>query len=235
MNGDADRIRHDLNTIETALGLNIWTRRDVRRGFLGVLAGGLAGLFLVLWGAFGGELVTGLSMFLVMLGAILMAKDFGYKRNPAPATGSNREVAHYQRFYLVGSVLIGCFFIWGQRLGVDLRVLLACAVVMAGLWYSLYAVSDRSREISLGGAIPLTLCGFLIPEASSLAEAIGWIGYATCVGCWVEAALLFMALRSPARSSGSRPPGSTPPDSQQPDFAPQSPLPPSGHAAHPAH
>src|SRR5580658_3508959 len=105
MNEETARLKQDLQTIELALGLDIWTRRDVRRGLLGDLAGGAAGLFLAIWNSCGGPPAAGLIIFLIMLYAVILLKDYGYRRNPAPSAGTQREVAFYFRYYFIGSVV----------------------------------------------------------------------------------------------------------------------------------
>jgi hypothetical protein len=222
MNEESERLKHDLQTIENALGIDLWTRRDIRRGFLGVLAGSCAGLFLAIWCATGNAPIPGLILFLTTLAVILVAKDIGFKRQPARAAGSSREVAFYNRFYTVGGVLVGGFFIWGQLRGMDPLFMFAATIVMTGAWYLFYAISAPSRCLSLGGAITLTACGFHLASADSLSQALVRLGIATCVGCWVEAATFFVALRQPPASpSGAEPPCPAP--------TPKSPL---WHAAH---
>src|SRR6266702_3475468 len=159
MNEELPKLKRDLQTIETALGLNIWTWRDVRRGFLGDLAGGAAGLFLALWMFYGGAPAAGLLAYLVMLLAIIVLKDMGYRKNPAPAPGTQREIALYNRYYFTGSTLIGCYYFWGQRQGIDSQVLFGSTVVMAGMWYVFYAISAPSRWLSIAGALPLLIGG----------------------------------------------------------------------------
>jgi hypothetical protein len=226
MNEEAERLKHDLQTIENALGVNLWTRRDVRRGLLGVLAGGCAGLFLAIWCAREHAPEPGLILFLAALVVINVAKGIGFNRQPAPAPGSCREVAFYNRFFSVGSVLICGFYIWGQNGGMDPLVAFASTIVMAGVWYIFYAISAPSRWISIGGAIALTACGFLLASAHSFSQALSWLGLATCVGCWAEAILLFVALRSPPS-----PPSSAASPHQGPNPASPNPMPSLAHAA----
>jgi hypothetical protein len=225
MNDETERLKHDLQTMEKALGLNIWTRRDVRRGLLGVLAGGCAGLFLAIWSAREAVPEAGLILFLATLVGIIVAKGIGFSRQPNPATGSCREVAFYNRFYMVGGVLIGCFYIWNINHGMDPLVAFASTIVMAGGWYLFYAISAPSRWISIGGAVPLTACGFLLTNAHSFSQALGWLGIATCAGCWVEAVLLIVGLRPP-------PPSNAAPSQPTPTPASPKPMPPLRHATH---
>src|ERR1700733_10532456 len=98
MNEETARLKQDLQTIERVLGLDIWTRRDVRRGLLGSLAGGAAGLFLALWNFRGDPPAAGLITFLVILYVVVLLKDLGYRRNPPPSAGTRREVAFYFHF-----------------------------------------------------------------------------------------------------------------------------------------
>ena len=217
MNEDISRLKRDLNTIETALGLNVWTRRDVRRGFLGDLAGGAAALLLALWMFYEGNLVAGLLVYLVTLLVIMLLKDYGYRRNPAPAPGTQREISFYNRFYFTGSTLIGCYYFWGQRQGIDAQVLFASTVVIVGMWYIFYAISAPSRWLSMAGALPLLIGGLMLPEANGAGQMFCWLGVIACLGCWFEAALLLIALRTSGRVAN-------------PPAAPETPL--SGHAAH---
>jgi len=194
MNEHVERLKQDLQTIEGALGLDIWTRRDVRRGLLGDMAGGAAGLFLALWNFNGGEPAAGLIAYLVVLVAVIVLKDMGYRRNPAPAAGSRREVTFYNRYYSVGALVIGYYYFWGQRIGMEPPIVFASTVVMFGLWYIFYAISAPSRGISIAGAVPLALCGFLLPDANGFSQMLAWLGVAACLGCWLESALLLIAL-----------------------------------------
>lgn len=226
MNEEISRLKRDLQIIETALGLNVWTWRDVRRGFLGDLGGGAAGLFLALWMFYGGVPMVGLLVYLVTLSVILVLKDLGYRSNPAPSPGTQREVTFYNRYYLAGSALIGCYYFWGQRQGIDSQVLFASTVVIVGMWYVFYAISAPSRWLSLAGAIPLIIGGFLLPEAHGPSEMFCWLGVVACLGCWFEAALLLIALRQPGDAAH-------PPAAPAPSPVPGQPgTPLSGHAAH---
>ena len=170
MNEHVGRLKQDLQMIEAALGLDIWTRRDVRRGFLGALAGGAASLLLAVWMSCGGEPVAGMLGYVVVLQAIIVLKAIGYRRNAAPSAGTQREVAFYNRYYLVGAVLIGCYYFWGQRHGIESQVLFASTVVIAGMWYAFYAISSPSRGLSMAGAVPLIIGGFVLPEANGAAQ-----------------------------------------------------------------
>src|SRR5262245_9994534 len=123
MNEHVARLTKDLQTIETSLGLDLWTRRDIRRGMIGNLVGGTAGLGLALWSFFHGSPLVGLLAFLSIAGAVLLLKDINYRRSPAPTPGTQREIGFYNRYYIVGSTVIGCYFIWGQKMGMDLPLL----------------------------------------------------------------------------------------------------------------
>ena len=229
MNEETARIKQDLATIERALGLDIWARRDVRRGLLGDLAGGAAGLFLAVWNFYGGLPEPGLILFLIVLIAIIILKDFGYRRNPTPSAGTQREVSFYGRYYFVGGLVIAGFYFWGQQIGMTPPVVFAATVVMAGLWYLFYAISATSRWISIGGAVSLMACGFLLPCARDLPQMLEWLGAAACLGCWLESALLIMALGRKPGGSGSSAGPPAPVGSPVPG-RPQTPL--TGHAAH---
>ena len=220
MNDEANRLKEDLQIIQNAMGMNLWTRRDVRRGFVGLLGGGLAGLFLAIWSARQGAPEVGLIVLLAILSGIVIAKGIGFERQPKQAPGSVREIAFYNRFYSVGAGLTACFYIWGTARHLDPMIVLALTIILIGAWYLFYAVSAASRGTSLGGAIPLMFCGFLLPEAASFSEALSWLGIAMCVGCCMEAALLWVALRPP-----------TPPPSDMSVAA--SPIPPSPNPALP--
>jgi hypothetical protein len=234
MNEETARLKQDLQTIELALGLDIWTRRDVRRGLLGSLAGGGAGLFLALWNFWGGQPVAGLIAFLVMLYAVIFLKDFGYRRSPAPSAGTQREVAFYFRYYFIGALVVSCYYFWGQSIGMAPQTALASTVVMWGVLYVFYAISAPSRSICLAGAVSLTVCGFLLPEAHDLSQMLAWLGVAACIGCWLESALMLMALGrkggQPGASGSSAGTTTPPPPSPPVPGQPETPL--LGHAAH---
>jgi hypothetical protein len=193
MNEQMSRLEQDLKVVEQAIGLDVWAPRDVRRGMIGCVAGGAAGLFLALWSLRGQSELVGLILFLMALGTVLILKDRGYRRT-FPSAGTRREVNFYNRFYLVGGSVTGVYFVWGQKMGMEVPFLFASSVVMAGLWYVLYGLSSMSRWISLAGASTLIACGFVLPMAASFSQMLIWVGLAACVGCWLEAALLFWCL-----------------------------------------
>src|SRR5207253_676333 len=108
---------------------DIWTHRDVRRGFLGAVAGGAASLLLAVWMFYGGEPTAGMLGYVVALQAIHILKAIGYQKNAAPSAGTRREVAFFNRYYFVGAVLIGCYYFWGHAHDIEIRVLFASTVV----------------------------------------------------------------------------------------------------------
>jgi len=193
MNEELARLDRDLKAVEQAIGLDVWAPPDIRRGMMGCVAGGGAGLFLALWSLGGRSELLGLVLFVAALGAVLILKDCGYRRS-APSAGTRREVNFYNRFYVVGGSVIGLYFICGQKMGMETSFLFTSSVVMAGLWYVLFGLSSWSRWISLAGAATLIVCGFVLPMATSFAQMLIWLGVAGCVGCWLEAALLFICL-----------------------------------------
>src|SRR2546430_7167779 len=107
MNDQIGRLKLDVQTIQTALGLDIWTRRDVRRGFLGVIGGAVASLFLALWMFYGGAPELGMLIYLVVLQGIIIVKAVGYRANPAPSPGTQREISFYNRSYFSGAAILG--------------------------------------------------------------------------------------------------------------------------------
>jgi len=195
MNDDLDRLKHDVNTIQAALGLDVWTRRDVRRGFLGVLAGAAGSFLFAIWALAGGSLELGLLSYLSVLLAIVVAKSIGYGASAVPSTGTRREVSFYSRYYHTGAALISGYFFWGQYQQMDTLVLLASTVIMTGMWYLFYGLSAASRSLAFAGAVPLIGAGFLLAQVDTLPQFFGWLGLAAGVGCSFEAALLFLALR----------------------------------------
>jgi hypothetical protein len=195
MNEEVARLKQDVQAITGALGLDIWTRNDVRRGMLGDVAGGMAGLFLAAWNFRRGSPVAGLIVFLASLQAIVLLKAMGYAKHGEPSPGTRREVSFYNRYYSMGAIIIGCFYIWGAKLEIPIPLLLASSVIFCGLWYLLYAISAPSRSISLFGAVTLTLCRFILPAAADFSGMLCWLGIVTCVGCWLEAVALSAALR----------------------------------------
>jgi hypothetical protein len=195
MNDQLARLKQDLQTIQSALGVDIWTRRDIRRGFLGAVGGILASVFLALWMFLGGSPELGMLLYLVLLQSIIILKAVGYRANPSPTPGTQREVGFYNRYYFSGMAVIACYYFWALRLGLDLHVILASVVVIAGMWYLFYGISSPSRSLSLVGAIPLIIGGFILSEAKDLPQAFCWLGLIAAVGCSFEAALLFVAWR----------------------------------------
>ena len=221
MNEQVARLKQDVQTIQTALGLDIWTARDIRRGFLGSVGGVVSSTFLALWMFLGGAPELGLMIYLILLQAIIILKAAGYRANPSPAPGTQREVGFYNRYYFSGVAVIVCYYFWAQRLGMDLRVLFASIVIIAGMWYLFYGISSPARSLSVTGAASLIIGGFILPEARDLPQAFCWLGVIATVGCSFEAGLLFVAWRQ--KGSAENPP-------VKPAIPPESPLP--AHAAH---
>lgn len=195
MNDALDRLKQDVNTIQSALGLDIWTRRDIRRGFLGVLAGAAGSFLFASWTFGGGSLELGLLSYLSFLLAIVVAKAIGYGVSLGPSAGTRREVSFYSRYYHTGTAIIAGYFFWGQYQQMDTLVLLASTVIMTGMWYLFYGLSAAARSVAIAGAVPLMGAGFLLAQAATLSQLFGWLGIAAGVGCGLEAALLFRALR----------------------------------------
>jgi hypothetical protein len=213
------RIRRDLQIIQSALGLDIWTRGDVRRGYLGTVAGGAASLLLALWMFYGGEPVAGLLGYVIALQAIHVLKAMGFRKNAAPSAGTMREIGFFNRYYLIGAVLIGCYYFWGDKHGIEPQVLFASTVVIAGMWYAFYAISAPARGTSMVGAATLIVGGFILPEARGGLQMFGWLGVVACVGCWSEAVLLLVGLQRAGRSTN-------PPENPLPGNAAPVPCPP---------
>jgi hypothetical protein len=205
--------------------MDIWTRRDIRRGFLGAVSGAVASLFLALWMFYGGAPEIGMLIYVVALQAIIILKDIGYRKNPAPSPGAQREVGYFNRYYFAGAAIIACYYFWGQRLGMDAQVLFASVVVMAGMWYVFYALSAPSRSLSLAGAVPLLIGGFVLPEAHGMAQMFCWLGIVACLGCGFEAALLLVAVRQ--KGGAANPPAPAQSPTGNPPVGPVS-----AHAAH---
>jgi hypothetical protein len=223
MNEQLARLKQDLQTIQSALGVDIWTRRDIRRGFLGAVGGILASIFLALWMFLGGAPALGLLLYLVLLQSIIVLKAIGYRVNPSPSVGTQREVGFYNRYQFSGVAVIVCYYFWAQRLGMDLQVLFASIVVISGMWYLFYGISSPARSLSILGAILLIMGGFTLPEAKDLPQEFGWLGLIAAIGCAFEAALLFAAWRQKGSPE-------TPPPQVKATLPPEGPLP--AHAAH---
>jgi hypothetical protein len=225
MNDQIARLKQDLQTIQTALGMDIWTRRDVRRGFLGAAGGSVVSLGLALWMQYGGAPEIGLLLYIVALQAIIILKAWGYSKSGTPSPGTQREVNFYNRYCFTGMAIIGCYYFWGQRQGLDMQVLFASTVVITGMWYLFYGISAPSRSLSLAGAVPLIIGGFMLPEARGPSQMFSWLGIIACLGCGFEAALLLGAAR---REDG---PANPPAPAQTPVASPPD-RPLSPHAAH---
>jgi hypothetical protein len=195
MNEQVARLKQDVHAITGALGLDIWTRNDVRRGMLGDVAGGVTGLFLAAWNFRRESPIAGLVVFILSLQCIVVLKAMGYRKLPEPSAGTQREVSFYNRYYTIGASLIGCFYIWGSKLEMPGSLLFAACVIFSGTWYLFYAISAPSRSVSLLGAVTLAICGFILPAAPDFSVMLCWLGIATCVGCWLEAVALFNGLR----------------------------------------
>lgn len=215
MSEQISRLQRDVQTIQMALGLDIWTRNDVRRGLLGTAGGAVASLFLALWMYLGKAPEAGWLIYLGLLNAIIILKAFGYGKNPAPSAGTRREVVFYNRYCLAGIAVILPYYFWAQRQGMDALVLFASGVILTGMWYLFYAISASCRSVSLAGAIPLVLGGFVLGEAKELTQLFCWTGVIAFLGCSLEAALLLIALwrqgRAASSPSSPQPPVITPP------------------------
>src|SRR5436190_11725284 len=110
MNDQISRLKEDVQTMQTALGMDIWTCRDVRRGFLGAVGGVAASIFLSAWMFSGGAPELGILIYLVLLQGIIILKAIGYRANPSPSAGTQREVGFYNRYYFSGAAVSGCYY-----------------------------------------------------------------------------------------------------------------------------
>jgi len=45
------------------------------------------------------------------------------------------------------------------------------------MWYAFYAISAPSRSLSLAGAVPLIIGGFVLPEANGISQALCWLAW----------------------------------------------------------
>src|SRR5206468_577631 len=107
-----------------------------------------------------------------------------------------------------GTALLVCYFFWAQRQGMEIQVLFASTVLIAGMWYVFYGISAPSRSLSLTGAASLIGGGFVLPQAESISQMFCWLGVAACIGCCLEAALLCVALRQ--KGDAQHPPAAAP-------------------------
>src|SRR3954452_3732082 len=210
MNEDLSRLKQDVQTIQSALGLDIWTRQDVRRGFLGAVGGVVASAFLALWMFRRGAPEMGMLIYLALLQGIVILKAIGYRGNSSPSPGTRREVGFYNKYYFCGATVIAGYYFWGRRLGLDVEILFASTVVIAGMWYLFYGISSPLRSLSLVGAIPLIAGGFVFPEAKDLEQAFCWLGVVAGLGSSFEAALLFVAYRGKGSAGNTASPSKSP-------------------------
>ena len=191
-------------------------------------------MFLMIWNSYGGLPELGLIVFLIVLIAVIVLKDFGYRRNPAPSAGTKREVSFYGRFYFCRGAGHCLFFMFAGRRQESADDA-AGGILRGGGRSSGLATGTRDQPVAIAadfhrrGAFPVTAPLGFCPLPQGLPQMLEWLGAAACAGCWLESALLIMALGRKPGGSGSSAGPPAPAVAPVPG-SPRTPL--TGHAAH---
>ncbi|MDO8629847.1 MAG: hypothetical protein Q7R41_05090 [Phycisphaerales bacterium] len=159
---DLGRLKADLGTLRQAAGLEPpWGREDIR-AHLAVAAGGAVALVWAL-------LPTGLPahwgtvpLILICIGYVTWMRT-KYRRGSGRSPMRRREYTSE----IVGMFVVGAlafvYRLWAAKLGISTTIAGSAAFFVLGLALLIPVLRDRNRLPDLGVAVPLMVCGLVIP------------------------------------------------------------------------
>jgi len=159
---DVQRLRADLGVLRQAAGLEPPFGREDVRAHLAVAAGGAVALVWAL-------LPTGLPaqwgtvpLILVCVGYVTWMRT-KYRRGSGRSPMRRREYTSGIVGMLVVGALALVYRLWAGKLGISTTIAGSAAFFVLGLALLIPVLRDRNRLPDLGVAVPLMVCGLVIP------------------------------------------------------------------------
>jgi hypothetical protein len=159
---DVQRLRADLGALRQAAGLEPPFGREDIRAHLAVAAGGAVALVWAL-------LPTGLPvhwgtvpLILVCIGYVTWMRT-KYRRSSGRSPMRRREyTSGIVGMFVVGALAL-VYRLWATKLGISTTIAGSAAFFVLGLALLIPVLRDRNRLPDLGVAVPLMVCGLVIP------------------------------------------------------------------------
>lgn len=159
---DVERLKTDLSTLRQAAGLEPPFGREDVRAHLAVAASGVVALVWAL-------LPTGLPahwgtvpLILVCIGYVTWMRT-KYRRSSGRSPMRRREyTSEIIGMFVVGALALVYRF-WSGKLGISTTIAGSAAFFVLGLALLIPVLRDRNRLPDLGVAVPLMVCGLIIP------------------------------------------------------------------------
>jgi len=159
---DVQRLRADLGALRQAAGLEPPFGREDIRAHLAVAASGAVALVWAL-------LPTGLPahwgtvpLILVCIGYVTWMRT-KYRRSSGRSPVRRREYTSGIVGMLVVGALALVYRLWAGKLGISTAIAGSAAFFVLGLALLIPVLRDRNRLPDLGVAVPLMVCGLVIP------------------------------------------------------------------------
>lgn len=159
---DVERLKADLSTLRQAAGLEPPFGREDVRAHLAVAASGAVALVWAL-------LPTGLPaqwgtvpLILVGVGYVTWMRT-KYRRNSGRSPTRRREYTSEIVGMFVVAALALVYRLWAGKLGISTTIAGSAGMFVFGLAMLIPVLRDRNRLPDLGVAVPLMVCGLVIP------------------------------------------------------------------------
>jgi hypothetical protein len=192
---DIGRLREELETLRQAAGLEPPFGREDVRAHLAVAASGVVALVWAL-------LPTGLPAHWGTVPLILVAVGYvtwmrtKYRRSSGRSPMRRREyTSEIVGMFVVGALAL-VYRLWAGKLGISTTIAGSAAFFVLGLALLIPVLRDRHRLPDLGVAVPLMVCGLVIPFCPVSLWVI--LGATFMIGGLATAALMAHHLRHAA-------------------------------------
>ena len=163
--GDLERLKADLGTLRQAAGLEPPFGREEIWAHLAVAASGAVALVWALlptgWPAHWGTV----PLILVCVGYVSWMRT-KYRRGSGRSPARRREyTSEIVGMFVVGALAL-VYRLWAAKLGISTTIAGSAAFFVLGLALLIPVLRDRNRLPDLGVAVPLMVCGLVIPFCS---------------------------------------------------------------------
>jgi len=189
---DVERLKADLNTLKQAAGLEPPFGREDVLAHLAVAASGAVALVWAL-------LSTGLPahwgtipLLLVCIGYVTWMRT-KYRRSSGRSPMRRREYTSEIVGMFVVAALALVYRFWSGKLGISTTIAGSAAFFVLGLALLIPVLRDRSRLPDLGVAVPLMVCGLVIPFCPVSLWAV--VGATFMIGGLATAAIIAHCLK----------------------------------------